>query len=644
MSLQRNFMNGPVVFLLARAFTIILAAAVVTGERADALSTAFTYQGELAQSGTPTNDTCDLQFRLYDAASAGALLGTQTVTAVVITDGLFTVLLNDNGQFGGNPFNGNDRWLEIAVRCPAGIGSYTSLSPRQPLTAAPYALYATAAGIASGLLCNGCVTSANLTNDALQLGTISVTGTSSLAVVGGGSVLTADGTFGSAVGWTVGSHWSIANAKATHTPPDGLPSTLSGTTAALAGTLYQVNLLMLDRTAGSIGVRLGTADAGVSLSANGATTVYVATPPVIVGNAALLLTPTSDFDGSITQVTLYRVTPALPDAVINSSTGTINPLEIRAGGSGQASLYLGAFSGQSALSQAIHNTGLGQAALQNNTEGIQNTALGYWALRVNTTGDGNTAVGNGALDGNLTGSWNNAVGHHSNYRNVTGSGNNAFGSQALTNANGEGNSAFGNMAMAGSYHADGPNQVNHSSAFGMNAGLFAVGSGNVFVGANAGLGTNLANAPETDDQAVLIGYNANRSQPTATKLTNYVGIGSGVLVDRSNQVKIGNAAMVEFDVYGHVQTTGAAPTLSACGTGPSAVIGNDNNGSFTMGADSPTSCTLTFNAPWTTVPNCMVNDLAGNGAHISAISSTGFTVTISSGASDVISYVCLGRF
>lgn len=109
--------------------------------RATALGTGFTYQGQLKQSGTAVNGACDMQFNLYDALSGGVLVGaTQTVSSVNVSNGLFTVTLNGSNEFSGDAFIGDARWLQIEVRCPAGSGSYTTLSPRQPITAAPYAL------------------------------------------------------------------------------------------------------------------------------------------------------------------------------------------------------------------------------------------------------------------------------------------------------------------------------------------------------------------------------------------------------------------------------------------------------------------------------------------------------------------------
>jgi hypothetical protein len=66
----------------------------------------------------------------------------QAINALPVTAGRFTAALNDGGEFGGNAFNGNARWLQVAVRAPAGGGGFTTLAPRQPMNATPYALFA----------------------------------------------------------------------------------------------------------------------------------------------------------------------------------------------------------------------------------------------------------------------------------------------------------------------------------------------------------------------------------------------------------------------------------------------------------------------------------------------------------------------
>jgi hypothetical protein len=108
------------------------------------LGLSFTYQGQLKDiSGNPINDNCDLRFLLYGAEIGGSQVGPiQEKTAVAVTGGYFTVVLD----FGSAAFTGEARWLEVAVRCPTGSGDYTTLSPRQPLTVAPYAIYALFAG------------------------------------------------------------------------------------------------------------------------------------------------------------------------------------------------------------------------------------------------------------------------------------------------------------------------------------------------------------------------------------------------------------------------------------------------------------------------------------------------------------------
>jgi hypothetical protein len=105
-----------------------------------AATSAFTYQGQLKSAGAPANGTYDLLFRLYNAATGGSQAG-PTICAdnVQVTDGLITVSLDF-----GNQFDSNARWLQVAVRADSTVGNcdlgtFTTLSPRQQLTAAPYA-------------------------------------------------------------------------------------------------------------------------------------------------------------------------------------------------------------------------------------------------------------------------------------------------------------------------------------------------------------------------------------------------------------------------------------------------------------------------------------------------------------------------
>lgn len=99
-------------------------------------ATAFTYQGQLQQNGTPVSGPCDLRFGLFDAATDGNPIGLLNILLnTAISNGLFTVPLDF-----GAVFDGSARWLEIETRCPAGPGEFTLLAPRQLLTPAPYAI------------------------------------------------------------------------------------------------------------------------------------------------------------------------------------------------------------------------------------------------------------------------------------------------------------------------------------------------------------------------------------------------------------------------------------------------------------------------------------------------------------------------
>ena len=102
------------------------------------IPTAFTYQGKLTDGGAPANGTYDFEFRLFDQENFGAQIGSEIVHEdVYVSSGVFTVLLD----FGRSPFmSRTGNYLDISVRTGSATGSYTALSPRQPIRSSPYAV------------------------------------------------------------------------------------------------------------------------------------------------------------------------------------------------------------------------------------------------------------------------------------------------------------------------------------------------------------------------------------------------------------------------------------------------------------------------------------------------------------------------
>src|ERR1035437_8086442 len=119
------------------AFTL-LAAFHTQLSTAHAQGTTFTYQGRLDVNGTPTNGVYDFSFRAFNALTNGSFFGGAVlVPAVAVSNGLFTVSL----AFNPAAFDGSARWLDIGVTTNGGA-TFSSLTPRQPVTATPYAMIA----------------------------------------------------------------------------------------------------------------------------------------------------------------------------------------------------------------------------------------------------------------------------------------------------------------------------------------------------------------------------------------------------------------------------------------------------------------------------------------------------------------------
>src|SRR5260370_32462086 len=107
-----GFLKRHIAHLLGTACLMLCLSATALGQ-----TSTITYQGRLTDAGSPPTGTYDIQFKLYDALTAGSLQGspnTVTNATVNVTSGIFTVQLD----FGPCALPGATRFLEISVRHP----------------------------------------------------------------------------------------------------------------------------------------------------------------------------------------------------------------------------------------------------------------------------------------------------------------------------------------------------------------------------------------------------------------------------------------------------------------------------------------------------------------------------------------------
>lgn len=363
--------------MLVAPLLIVLATA-----HAGAVSTGFTYQGQLLQSGLPTDGTCSFEFSLWDAAGSGdpptggnRLGSIQSINGVTVSNGVFTVVLNNSAQFGASAFSGADRYLQIAVSCG---GALLTLNPRQPLTATPYALYAPSAGSASGLSCSGCVVAGALGPGAVSASNLAFTPGTLTSITAGsglsGGTITSSGTISNSGVLTVGASAPLASSGG------------QNPNISLTGTVPVANGGTGAGTAAAARTNLGAAASGAN----------------------------SDIT-SLSAITDGNGNTRLGLLALNPGTGIQNTAV------GKSALAANTFSGT--------NTAVGYNALAANTGSGGNTAVGASALAANT-GARNTAVGTSALTAMSTGNDNAALGRNVLSNLTGGSGNIAIGSGA----------------------------------------------------------------------------------------------------------------------------------------------------------------------------------------------------------------------
>src|ERR1035441_10542686 len=362
-----------------------------------AQGTAFTYQGQLNNNGSPASGTYNLTFSLYNASSGGSQVGgTITNTGVSITNGLFTVIL----EF-GDPFDGTPHWLQIGVRTKGAI-LFSALSPRQELTPTPYAI--------TDENVDGLVSASQLIG---TLPSVVFSGVYGNPLTLNNPANSFSGNGGGLTNLSAAQLTSIGNATGGSdnffVGPAGNP-----TTSGSYNTAEGVQALFYNTTGGG-----NTANGGFALFYN--TSGYYNTA---YGYQGLVLN-TMGFQNKANGVA----------AVGNNTSGYYNTaIGVQALGYHTSGWYNTAIGDQALFYNTTGdgNTAIGYAALELNTNGFQNTANGVDALYNNTSGFENTANGVAALQNNTSGSDNIALGYQAGYHITTGSFNIDIGNQGLS--------------------------------------------------------------------------------------------------------------------------------------------------------------------------------------------------------------------
>lgn len=398
--------------------------------------------------------------------------------------------------------------------------------------------------------------------------------TQSVTVIG--NTLTDRPTYGAELltsgGWTVNSGWT-EDPNDTFAHSSGT-STLENSAEIIDTKKYQIVWTVSTSP---------TPNGSFSISGGGQTRSGIVASgswgPTATSNTTFVITPTTDFDGTISAISLKEITAGSnPGYILKDSSGDVQ-FEIRIN-EGIGNSFVGSNCGKFNTT-GLYNTGIGVSALNFNTTGLYNTVIGSYAGYFNTTGTHNTLIGVNAGAANRSGSYNTAIGvlsslynisgsyntatgyytllnntvsyntafgYNSLKTNTTGPGNSGFGYNSLRdNSIGSDNSAFGSQAM--SLNIDGIK----NTAFGESA-LYAktTGDNNVAIGAEAGLklegGSNLGEV----DNSIFIGYD---TRAKANGDTNSIVIGNQAIGEGSNTTVLGNSSTLNTHIFGNLITT-----------------------------------------------------------------------------------------
>ena len=371
--------------------------------------------------------------------------------------------------------------------------------------------------------------------DTLLIGTTATSANLGASLLTNGNFATGDCT-----GWTCGAGWAVVGNALQHAT--GSTAAISQSVSVVSGTMYQIDYSATGATAGTLTLSIGTASI-VSDYARQSTAVVAGG----TGWLVFAITPSTDYNGSLTNILLRSVTQSMAEPTFTNSDATPY-IDFRPGWSGLNN-YFGGLNVGGYDTSGYNNTAVGANALRFNTTGYMNTALGQQALQGNINGFYNPAVGHQALMSNTTGYYNVALGYQALELNTTGNSNTAVGTNSLTFAtSGSGNTGLGLDALyktttganntAGGVFALRQNLTgNANTAFGYYALNLNTASNNTAIGMN----TLTANTSGTGNTAT--GYEALLTNQTGNQSS---GFGMFALLNNTsnNNTGIGYSALL----------------------------------------------------------------------------------------------------
>ncbi len=363
--------------------------------------TAFTYQGQLQNDGSPADGSYDMVFTLFATNIAGvSIAGPVTNAATAVSDGFFTTTID----FGPGAWDGQTNWLEIAVSTN-GANAFSTLAPREQIMPVPYAIFANTAinvlGTVNPSQLSGPISLAQLPATVITNGAtgVSISG----AFIGNGSGLT---NLNSArLTSNFGSNFYLGPAGNTTT--SGADNTANGYQALFHGGTYSWN----------------TANGAQALYENTSGTDNTATGfQTLYSNMSGGLNTATGVEALQANTIGSQNTANGSDALYLNTTGSYNTAN------GAYALY--------SNTTGNDNTANGWEALYNSTTGVDNMADGYFSLLLSTKGSFNTAAGVAALLNNTSGSNNIALGYQAGYSITTGSSNIDIGNVGVSSDSG----------------------------------------------------------------------------------------------------------------------------------------------------------------------------------------------------------------